>query len=188
MKQDKEKLLKLGDEVGMLICGDLGDCISFGEFIQKNIQLYRIRHGYAMSPHAAANWTRSELAYYLRRSPFMVNSVIGGYDTDKKEAKLYFMDYLASLVEVPYAAHGYSAYFILSIFDRFYREDMSKEEAVKLLVRCLSELQTRFLINFPGFSYYFVDENGFSEKETIAPEAVKAQMESLKTVGTEMET
>ena len=188
MKQDQDKLLKLSDEIGMLISGEMGDCISFGEFIQKNIQLYKIRHGYAMSPHAAAHWTRSELAYYLRRSMFMVNMVIGGYDVAKKEAKLYFMDYLASLVEVPYAAHGYSAYFILSIFDRYYREDMSKDDAIKLLVRCIAELQTRFLINFPGFSYYFIDENGFSEKSTISPEEVKTQMESLKTGGTEMET
>jgi 20S proteasome alpha/beta subunit len=50
-----------------------------------------------------------------------VNLLIGGYDKDEG-AQLYFLDYLASMVKVPYAAHGYGGYFSLSIMDRLYRE------------------------------------------------------------------
>lgn len=187
MKQDHDKLMKLGDETGMMLCGEAGDCIYFGEFIQKNINLYKIRHGYSLSPHSTANWTRNQLARYLRRSPFMVNMIIGGYDTEKKESKLYFMDYLASLVEVPYAAHGYSSFFILSIFDRLYREDMDQKAAVQLLMRCIAELQLRFLINFPGFTYYIIDENGFSDCQTIDLEEVKKVAAKVTEEGAAME-
>jgi 20S proteasome alpha/beta subunit len=55
----------------------------------------------------------------------MVNLLIGGYDkADKGDAggpSLYYMDYLAAMVEVPFAIHGYGSFFALSIMDRFYR-------------------------------------------------------------------
>ena len=51
----------------------------------------------------------------------MVNMLIAGHDETDGPA-LYFMDYLASLQEVPYAAHGYGAYFTLSVLDRYYKK------------------------------------------------------------------
>ena len=50
----------------------------------------------------------------------MVNMLIAGHD-ETDGPSLYFMDYLASLQEVPYAAHGYGAYFTLSVLDRYYK-------------------------------------------------------------------
>ena len=50
----------------MAVCGDSGDTSQFSEFISKNIQLYKMRNGYALSPSAASNFTRRNLADYLR--------------------------------------------------------------------------------------------------------------------------
>lgn len=50
----------------MAVCGDSGDTTQFSEFIAKNIQLYKMRNGYGLSPAAAANFTRRNLADYLR--------------------------------------------------------------------------------------------------------------------------
>lgn len=46
---------------------------------------------------------------------------MAGYD-EKQGPALFYLDYLASLSEVPFAAHGYGAYFTLSIMDRYYRK------------------------------------------------------------------
>lgn len=54
------------------------------------------------------------------QSPYMVNMLIAGYD-DAGGPELYFLDYLASLVKLPFASHGYGGFFALSIFDRYYR-------------------------------------------------------------------
>ena len=63
---------------------------------------------YELSPSAAANFTRRNLADYLRsRTPYMVNPLIAGFDTETGkvryirqqadltvlQAELYFMDY-----------------------------------------------------------------------------------------------
>ena len=50
-----------------------------------------------------------------------MNLLIGGYD-DEEQGSLYYMDYLASTVKVPFAVHGYGAMFVLGLLDRYYRE------------------------------------------------------------------
>jgi 20S proteasome subunit beta 4 len=50
----------------MSVVGEAGDTNQFAEFVAKNIQLYKMQNGYEMSPKAAANFTRRNLADYLR--------------------------------------------------------------------------------------------------------------------------
>jgi len=63
---DEDKLHKISDKLVMAICGESGDTTQFAEYIAKNIQLYKMRNGYELSPTAAANFTRRNLADYLR--------------------------------------------------------------------------------------------------------------------------
>lgn len=168
MKQDQDKLVRLDDRLGMVVCGEAGDTVYFGEYVQKNVTLYRMRNGYPLSPHAAANFTRNELAKSIRsRSPKAVNLLLGGYDTRQDMAHLYFMDYLGTMAAVPYAAHGYGSFFILGLLDHLYRPDMTREEAEELLAKCVQEIQKRFFINLPSFSYYIISQDGFSDKQNI---------------------
>lgn len=83
--------------------------VQFAEYIQANIQLYTMRNDAELSPNAVANFVRGELARSLRsRSPYMVNLLLGGMDPISHHPTLYWVDYLASLAPVPYAAHGYA--------------------------------------------------------------------------------
>ena len=50
----------------MSVNGESGDCAQFAEYIQKNIQLYKIRNGYELSPSEMVNFTRKALAEALR--------------------------------------------------------------------------------------------------------------------------
>lgn len=50
----------------MSVTGEPGDTVQFAEYIAKNIQLYKMRNGYDLSPKAAATYTRRNLAEYLR--------------------------------------------------------------------------------------------------------------------------
>lgn len=85
--------------------------MQFAEFIQANVQLYSMRNAFELSPAATASFVRGELARSLRsRSPYTVNLLLGGYDKVADKPSLYWIDYLASLAPVPYAAHGYAQY------------------------------------------------------------------------------
>lgn len=163
MKEDADKLFKLDDHVGIVVCGEPGDTMYFGEYIQKNIALYRMRNGYSLSPQATANYTRNELAQHIRsRHPYMANLLMGGFDVENKKASLYYMDYLGTMAEVPYGAHGYGSHFVLGILDKEHRPGMKVEEAEKLLVKCFIEIQKRLIINLPSFTYYVVGAEGIS--------------------------
>lgn len=177
MKQTQDKLFHLGDQLGMVVCGDSGDTVYFGEYIQKNMALYRIRNGYSLSPSAAANFTRYEMAKRLRQKPNLVNLIMGGYDPSSNKTALYFMDYLGTLADVSYTAHGYGSLFALSILDRFYRPDMTREEAEELLKKCITVVQERLVINLPSFSFYFIDESGFSERGCVTIQPTKPPKE-----------
>jgi len=62
-----------------------------------------------LTPSAVAHFVREQLASSLRsRNPYNVNLLLGGVDSITKKPHLYWLDYLATLAEVPYAAHGYA--------------------------------------------------------------------------------
>ena len=75
----------------------------------------------------------------------MVNLLMAGYD-EKTGPSLYFMDYLASMNKLPFAVHGYGSFFSLSIFDRYYRPDLSVEEAYELINKCVQEVRTTVIL------------------------------------------
>ena len=85
--------------------------MQFAEYIQANIQLYSMRNDTDLGPSAVANFVRGELAKSLRsRKPYTVNLLLGGMDPITKKPSLYWLDYLAALAPLPYAAHGYAQY------------------------------------------------------------------------------
>ncbi|CAL1531412.1 unnamed protein product [Lymnaea stagnalis] len=174
MKDDHDKMYKLSDKLLMAVCGEAGDNIQFSEYIAKNVQLYKMKNGYELSAHAAANFTRRNMAESLRSSrSHLVNLLIAGYDNEQG-ASLYFLDYLASLNKMPFAIHGYGSLFALSIMDKYYQKDLDLAGAKDLLMKCITEIQKRFIVNLGKFRLRVVDKDGIHDKGMISPEPVKA--------------
>ena len=65
---DQEKSIELGDSTIMSICGESGDVMQFGQYIQKNLQLYKMRNGYELSPKGMAHYTRRQISDSLRKN------------------------------------------------------------------------------------------------------------------------
>lgn len=136
MKTDEDKIKTLSPHLLMAYSGEpgahylsgsyffllityQGDTLQFAEYVERNIRLYQIRNLYPLRPSAAASWIRRSLANSLRsRKPYSVNLLVGGYDTASYEPHLYWIDYLGTMANVPFAAHGYGSYFALSLLDR----------------------------------------------------------------------
>ncbi|CAG8556555.1 11539_t:CDS:2 [Acaulospora colombiana] len=164
MKSTEDKSCELNKRITMLYSGEPGDTVYFAEYIQRNVKLYGIMNGIELTPKAAATFTRRELAKSLRsRKPYHVNLLIAGYDTTDSTPHLYWIDYLGSLVEIPFSAHGYGAYYCLSLLDRYHRPDITLDEAKVLIKKCIDELKTRFIINYPDFKIKITDKDGIRE-------------------------
>lgn len=140
--------------------------VQFAEYIQANAQLYSMRNGIDLSPSAVANFVRGELASSLRsRKPYNVNLLLGGFDPITSRPSLYWLDYLASLAPLPYAAHGYAQYYCLSILDKHHHPDIDYEEGLKLLRLCTDELKRRLPIDFKGMLVKVITKDGIREVE-----------------------
>lgn len=162
LKSDEEKIVELDSHKIMSLSGPNGDRVAFSEYIKKNIALYMLRNEMSLSTHAAANFTRKELANALRSDPYQVNLLIGGWDHEQGPA-LYYMDYLASMAQVPYAAHGYASFFVSGLLDRLCKTEMTADEAKQVMQACVTELGKRFLVNAEQWSFKLVDKDGTHE-------------------------
>lgn len=110
-----------------------------------------MRNGTELGPPAVASFVRGELARALRtRNPYTVNLLLGGFDPITNKPTLYWCDYLASLAEIPYAAHGYAQYYCLSTLDKHHHPDIDLEKGLKILRMCSDELKRRMPIDFKG--------------------------------------
>ena len=110
-----------------------------------------------------------------------------GYDEESEECELYTLDYLASMVKAPFAAHGYGGFFTTAIMDRDYRKgiavknyflqifflifrvflDMNEQEAYDLMKSCVKEVQKRLIINLPNFQVQTISKEGIKNLEDI---------------------
>nr|ACO10511.1 Proteasome subunit beta type-2 [Caligus rogercresseyi] len=176
MKDTCEKTYSLSNHRLMSAIGQSGDTTEFAEFMTKNIQLYKLRNAYEMSPSEAANFIRRNLADSLRsRNPFHVNLLVAGFDKKSEQAELYSMDYLAGMVKTAHATHGYGGVFSSGILDRHYKPDMTVEEGYNLLKNCIAEIQKRLIINLPNFGVQIVTKDGIKSLKPIMLERVAFQ-------------
>ncbi|TFK40610.1 20S proteasome subunit [Crucibulum laeve] len=166
MKVDEDKIKTLSPHLLMAYSGEPGDTVQFAEYVERNIRLYQIRNIYPLRPSAAASWIRRSLAESLRsRKPYSVNLLLGGYDTATFDPHLYWIDYLGTISEVPFAAHGYGAYFALSLLDRYHDPSASLEEGLATLKRCIDEVSKRLVVSPGKYKVKIVDKDGVREVE-----------------------
>lgn len=166
-KQDEDKMEQISNRVVMAMSGGAADRDQFGSLIKRNIILKELRNQRELSTAEIANFTRAELHESVRKAPVQVNILIGGVDEniDKTEAipSLYYMDYLASMVQVPFGVQGHASNFCLSLLDATWKKDLNEEEVIDLFKKCCTELNTRFLISFPAWKVRILTKDGVRE-------------------------
>lgn len=166
LKASDDKTRVLNKHTLIAFNGEAGDTVQFAEFIQANVALYSMRNETDLSPAAVSNFVRGELAKSLRsRKPYTVNLLLGGWSELDKKPSLYWIDYLASVAKVPYAAHGYAQYYCLSILDKHHHPDITFEQGMKILRMCTDELQRRLPIDFKGMFVKVIRKDGIEEIE-----------------------
>eukprot|EP00501_MAST-03F_sp_TOSAG23-6_P001768 GSMAST32.ASY1.ANO1.1845.1 assembled CDS len=159
-KADEDKIHRLNDRTCVAAGGPQGECSQFVEYIEKNISLDALRSGVAATTKSIAHFTRRELADALRsRGAYQVNLLLAGYD-DSAGASLYWLDNYSSMQKLDFGCHGMCASFVLSIFDRLWRENLNLEQCKDIMRKCLEELRVRFLVHQPKFIWKVVDANG----------------------------
>lgn len=99
-----------------------------------------------------------------RRSPFQCNVLLGGFDSHPNGdgPSLYSCDYLGTLTKLSFAAEGYAQYFVLSTLDRYWKKTLSLDQGLKVIRKCIAEVQKRLVISNPRFCIKVVAKDGIS--------------------------
>ena len=80
--------------------------------------------------------------------------ILAGYNILTKKPTLNWIDNLGTRATVPYCAHGYGAYYTMSIFDRYHRDDINYEEGSRYHSQMYcSSLEKRLPIASGGYLY-----------------------------------
>uniref|UniRef100_A0A7S1WAZ7 Proteasome subunit beta n=1 Tax=Neobodo designis TaxID=312471 RepID=A0A7S1WAZ7_NEODS len=160
----------------LALSGENGDRVNFAQLISRNLALQRVRaHGRPSTTPAVANYIRTTLAEALRQGPYQVQSLFAGFDKavsehddDPAGAKLYYLDYLGTMEEVPFAAHGYGATFAMALLDEKWRSDLTPQQGVDLMQQCLDEVKKRVILSNEHFVVKCATPNGVEVITTVS--------------------
>jgi len=162
MKSYDDKIQRVASRTLFALTGDVGDRKNFGEFIERNLKWYEMRNSRTLNNEAIANFTRNTLAQAIRRNPYVTFVIQAGWDAEKGPS-LYWMDYFGSLAKPNATAQGLCSYFLLSLFDRHWKKDMTLEEGLDLVKMCIDQLSTRYVIKLDSFIVKVVGKDGVQQ-------------------------
>ena len=149
----------------MALAGDTADRDHFGSYIKRNVEFFKFKsNGQKSSVRRSAQFVRTELAKSIRKGMKQVSPLIVGYD-ERKQAQVYWLDYLGTLADVDYGVHGYAAYFLNSVLSSRWKRGMNQEEALELAKQCINTVKTRIILDMEGFDIWVVDEEGVKKFE-----------------------
>ena len=142
-----------------------------------------MRNSRTLDNDGIANFTRNTLAQSIRRNPYLAFVIQAGFDMDTNKPSLYWFDYFGSMAKPNATAQGLCSYFLLSLFDRHWKKDMTLDEGLKLVEMCIDQLSKRYVISLQSFIIKIVDKDGIRQidlakkvtldKKEVDPDAPK---------------
>ncbi len=135
-----EKLVKIDDKIAITTAGGTGDTQALVRLLRAEINLYRLTRKTEITVKATINLL-SNIMQSARYYPYMAMLVMGGYD--KYGPHIYSIDPVGGIEEEKYTSTGSGSPVAYGVLEDGFREDMLKEEAIKLAVRSIRSARER---------------------------------------------
>lgn len=155
-----KKIYKIDDHLAMTIAGTVADAQRTVDILTANAQLYRINMGRPMPISSAARLVANVL-FSARYIPLATQVLIGGLDDSG--AHVYSLDPFGSLTEEKCVATGSGSPIAYGVLEDKYREEMSVNEALPIIVRAVDSAMKRDAASGDSFNVVVVDKNGYRE-------------------------
>jgi len=127
------KIYKIDEHAAVTIAGAVGDAQWLVNQLKIEAASYRVSTGDPINIKSLA--TLASIILFRFRPMLIVQMLIGGYDNEGSQ--LYGIDWLGTVTKERYTATGSGTQYAISILENEYREDLSVENAVKLVVRAV---------------------------------------------------
>ncbi|AFM98725.1 proteasome subunit beta type-2 [Encephalitozoon hellem ATCC 50504] len=167
IKENYDKFHTIKDKIVMSIVGDQGDAFRTILSVSESAQYEEIQNGIELSPSVLAHMVQSKVHESLRKRQLDTSTIIAGKGPQGYD--LWSVDKYGAISSVPFCASGYAAYFVYGILDREYSEDITVDDALRIIQKCINLLKERLVIGLEGFMVKVVTDEGVLTK-TLAPE------------------
>ena len=167
-----KKIHKIDDHLAMTIAGTVADAQWTVDVLKANAQLYKLTNRRKMPVSAAARLI-ANLLFSSRYYPLLTQVLIGGIDDTGPH--IYSLDPLGSLTEEKCVATGSGSPIAYGVLEDQYREDVTVEELLPIVVRAVHSAMKRDTASGDSFDVAIIDENGFRE---LSDEEKKKILES----------
>jgi proteasome beta subunit len=158
-----KKVFKVTDRVGTACAGLVSDMQNLARQAAAYTFLHTVDSNRASSVNAVAK-LMANLLFEQRLFPLLTQTIVGGID--EKGPRLYVLDPLGSILPDKYACVGSGTEIAVGIVEEGYREDMTVEEAKKLVLRSLKAAASRDVQSGDGADFLIITPEGIVE-ETV---------------------
>jgi len=156
-----KKIFKLDEKIGAGLTGSPGDVQSLVNLLSAEARLYRVTQGRPMSTKSLTQVASNYLAQ-RRIFPMLVDGVIGGVDADGPH--LFFLDAIGGKIEeTKFGSSGTGSMVAYGVLEQNYREEMSREEGVRLAKLAIKTAIERDAATGDGVTVAVIDEKGYTE-------------------------
>jgi len=163
-----KKIYKLDDHIGLTIAGSVGDAQALVRLLRAEFKLYKIERG-PITMRAAATLL-SNILQGSKWFPYMNQFILAGYDSNGPA--VYSFDPFGGFdTNDKYYSTGSGSPFAYGALESGYKENMSLEEAVALVVKAIKTAIERDIASGgKDINIAVIDKSGYRE---LSPQEIK---------------
>jgi len=155
-----KKIYKIDEHLAMTISGTVADAQRTVDILTANAQLYRLNMGRRLRVNSAARLI-ANLLFSSRYAPLLTQVLIGGVDDTGPH--VFSLDPFGSLTEEKCVATGSGSPIAYGVLEDRYKEDVSVEKLLPIIVKAVSSAMKRDAASGDSFNVAVIDENGYRE-------------------------
>ncbi len=164
-----KKLHMVDNNLGMTIAGTVADAQNMIDVLRYYARLYRVEHDRPF-PISSAARVASNVFFGQRYYPYMVQSLLGGYDQDGPG--LYYVDLFGTLTREKFSSTGSGSPVVYGILESAYVNDLAVDDALRLAAKGVTYAMKRDSASGDSIDLAVVGPQGykeltFQEKETL---------------------
>jgi len=155
-----KKIYKIDDHLAMTISGGVADAQRTVDILKINAQLYKLNMDRPMPVSSAARLI-ANLLFSSRYAPLIAQVLIGGMDDTGPH--VFSLDPFGSLTEEKCVATGSGSPIAYGILEDRFKEDMSAEEVLPVIVKAVDSAMKRDAASGDSFNVAVINVKGYRE-------------------------
>merc|ERR1711953_3181 len=159
-KSDEDKFSNINNQVVFGHCGNFSKGCDLRVLITENFEYFALSDLVPVNSFTVSNYIQNLVHYYLRRNPHETALMVMDVNNE-----LYAIDQYGARFQSNYICLGVSSYFLYGLLDNEYNENMSLDQAVQLLQKCIDCLKERVVYNYPKFKVKIFDKGELKSLE-----------------------